>query len=86
MPREFIIFRHDFEESGETARWRDEYLKLNGWQRKRLLELVSLPVKELRITECPAEFKSILPFYLIKHKQAKKMQEDEDQLSIYDEN
>lgn len=85
MPRDFIIFRHDFEESGDTARWREAYTKLDARQKKELLRIVSVPVKELRNADCPPEFASILPFYFVKHKETSKLAEDEDQMSFYDE-
>ena len=67
MPRELIMFRSHFEENGTTAKWQTLYRKLNDEQKKRLMDLVSLNVSELRKAVWPDDLKDILEFYLIKY-------------------
>ena len=67
MPRELIMFRSHFEENGTTAKWQTLYRKLNDEQKKRLMDLVSLNVSELRKAVWPDDLKDILDFYLIKY-------------------
>lgn len=67
MPRELIMFRSYFEENGTTAKWQTLYRKLDDEQKKRLMDLVSLNVSELRKVGWPDDLKDILEFYLIKY-------------------
>lgn len=67
MPRELIMFRSYFEENGTTAKWQTLYRKLDDEQKKRLMDLVSLNVSELRKASWPDDLKDILEFYLIKY-------------------
>ena len=67
MPRELIMFRSHFEENGTTVKWQTLYRKLNDEQKKRLMDLVSLNVSELRKAVWPDDLKDILDFYLIKY-------------------
>lgn len=67
MPRELIMFRSYFEESGITAKWQTLYRKLDDGQKKRLMDLVSLNISELREASWPDDLKDILEFYLIKY-------------------
>lgn len=67
MPRELIMFRSHFEENGTTAKWQTLYRKLDDEQKKRLMDLVSLNVSELRKAVWPDDLKDILDFYLIKY-------------------
>lgn len=67
MPRELIMFRSHFEENGTTAKWQTLYRKLDDEQKKRLMDLVSLNVSELRKAVWPEDLKDILEFYLIKY-------------------
>lgn len=67
MPRDLIMFRSYYENNGKTAEWRLLYYELNSDQRKRLLEVVSLPSSELRQMQWPVDLVDIIPFYLIKY-------------------
>ena len=67
MPRELIMFRSHFEENGTTAKWQTLYRKLDDEQKKRLMDLVSLNVSDLRKAVWPEDLKDILEFYLIKY-------------------
>ncbi|MPM00750.1 hypothetical protein SDC9_46980 [bioreactor metagenome] len=67
MPRDLIMFRSYYENNGSTAKWRLLYYELNNDQRKRLLEIVSLPASELRQMQWPVDLVDIIPFYLIKY-------------------
>ena len=67
MPRELIMFRSYFEENGTTAKWQTLYRKLDDEQKKRLMDLVSLNISELRKASWPDDLKDILEFYLIKY-------------------
>lgn len=68
MPRDLIMFRSHFEQEGTTEKWISEYKKLNDTQRRKLLELTSLSIGELKEIEWPDDLKNILPFYLIKYR------------------
>ncbi len=67
MPRDFIMFRSHFEQNGTTQKWRDLYRRLNDAQKRKLMELTSLNVSELKNTSWPTDLKDILEFYLIKY-------------------
>lgn len=67
MPREFIMFRSYFEQSGEAEIWRNLYRRLAREQKERLMKLVSAPPSELKKTAWPNELAEIVPFYLIKY-------------------
>lgn len=66
MPRELIMFRSHFEESGITAKWQTLYRNLTDEQKERLMELVSLNVTDLKNTAWPNDLRDILEYYLIK--------------------
>ena len=61
------MFRSYYENNGKTAKWRLLYCELNSDQRKRLLEIVSLPASELRQMQWPVDLEEIIPFYLTKY-------------------
>ena len=87
MPREFIIYRFDFEKSGDTGRWRSEYAKLSKEEKKELLKIISMPISKLRSSTFPDKYKNIIPYYYIRHNNAKGVANDsEDQLSLFDNN
>ena len=86
MPRDLIMFRSHFEESGITAEWQQCYRALSDAQKDSLMQLVSHTVTELRDMSCPKEFEEILPFYLIKYKGKKETMSDGSvQLSFLDD-
>ena len=86
MPRELIMFRSHFEENGTTAKWQTLYRKLNDEQKKRLIDLVSLNVSELRKAVWPDELKDILEFYLIKYSVKKEYSNEKHiQVSLMDD-
>ena len=86
MPRELIMFRSHFEENGTTAKWQTLYRKLNDEQKKRLMDLVSLNVSELRKAVWPDELKDILEFYLIKYSVKKEYSNEKHiQVSLMDD-
>lgn len=86
MPRELIMFRSHFEENGTTAKWKTLYRKLNDEQKKRLMDLVSLNVSELRKAVWPDELKDILEFYLIKYSVKKEYSNEKHiQVSLMDD-
>lgn len=66
MPRDLIMFRSHFEENGITAQWRAHYRALDETQKAELMQFVSHPASELKSLPCPDQFRTILPFYLIK--------------------
>ncbi len=66
MPRELIMFRSHFEENGTTAKWQALYRNLSDRQKKRLMELVSLNVTDLKNAPWPDDLRDILEFYLLK--------------------
>ena len=67
MPREFIMFRSYFEQSGEAEIWRNLYRRLAREQKERLMKLVSLTVSELEKAVWPDDLAQILPLYLRKY-------------------
>lgn len=86
MPRELIMFRSYFEENGTTAKWQTLYRKLDDEQKKRLMDLVSLNVSELRKASWPDDLKDILEFYLIKYSGKKEYSNEKYvQLSLMDD-
>ena len=86
MPRELIMFRSYFEENGTTAKWQALYRKLDDEQKKRLMDLVSLNVSELKRTPWPDDLKDILEFYLIKHSGKKEYSNEKYvQMSLVDD-
>lgn len=86
MPRELIMFRFYFEESGTTAQWQRLYRQLDSRQKSDLMQFVSHTVSELRMLPCPEQFREILPYYLIKYngKEAP-MADDAVQLTFLDD-
>ena len=86
MPRDLIMFRSHFEENGITAEWQQCYRALSDAQKEKLMQLVSHTVTELRDLPYPAEFESIMPYYLIKYKGSKETMADGSvQLSLLDD-
>ena len=87
MPRELIMFRSHFEEDGTTGKWQALYRALNDDQKKRLMELVSLNVSELKKTPWPEDLRDILPYYLIHMVPAKAEVNEETytQMSLMDD-
>ncbi len=86
MPRELIMFRSYFEENGTTLKWKNLYHKLNVEQKKRLMELTSLNISELKNTPWPEDLREILQFYLIKYpSKIKQPNESYVQLSLIDD-
>ena len=87
MPRELIMFRSHFEEDGTTGKWQVLYRALNDDQKKRLMELVSLNVSELKKTPWPEDLRDILPYYLIHMVPAKAEVNEETytQMSLMDD-
>lgn len=86
MPRELIMFRSYFEENGTTLKWKNLYHRLNVEQKKRLMELTSLNVSELKNTPWPEDLREILQFYLIKYpSKIKQPNESYVQLSLIDD-
>lgn len=84
MPRDLIMFRSHFEQDGTTDEWRKEYRKLNDQQKRALMDFTSQSVSQLREIDCPKEFKSLLPFYLIKYAGDKTQSSDvSQQLSLF---
>ena len=86
MPRDFIMFRHHFEENGQAEKWKEQYRSLTIEQRDDLMVFVSHTVSELKTIPCPTQFKNILPYYLIKYTGTKQEFSDNAvQLSLFDD-
>ena len=86
MPRDFIMFRHHFEENGQAEKWKEQYRSLTTEQRDDLMVFVSHTVSELKTIPCPTQFKNILPYYLIKYTGTKQEFSDNAvQLSLFDD-
>lgn len=86
MPRELIMFRSHFEQSGITDEWRKLYRALSKDQQDDLMNFVSHTVSELKQIPCPEQFQSILPYYLIKYNgKAETYSDGSTQLSFMDD-
>lgn len=68
MPREMIMYRFHYEETGDTQQWRALYQALSQADKEVLLDKVSHTVSEIKHEEWPDKFKAIRPFYLIRYK------------------
>lgn len=66
MPRDMIMFRSHYEETGETALWCNLYHKLSESDKQDLLHLTSHTNSELKKLPYPDKFNEILPFYFLK--------------------
>ena len=68
MPRDMIMYRFHYEETGETAQWSNLYNSLSDKDRKELLKFTSHTVTEMKSLDCSNKFKDILPFYFLKYR------------------
>ena len=87
MPRDMIMFRKFYEDSGETDAWKALYSELSKDDREELMDLVSLPIAELRNTIIPKKFSKIMPYYYLKkgtQQSSKKNKVLENQISFDD--
>lgn len=85
MPRELIMFRNHFEKNGVTEKWRELYRALDEQQKNDLLKFTSHTVTELKKMEWPAQFREIMPYYLIKYsKTSDRGNVDKFQVSLTD--
>ena len=66
MPRDMIMFRKLYEDSGDTEKWRILYRGLSECEKNDLLQLVSLPVTDIKKASIPDRLIDIIPFYLYK--------------------
>lgn len=72
MPRDMIMFRSHYEESGQTDEWRELYHNLTPEQRELLIDFVSQSNEEIKETIPPKGLEDIIPFYLLKMKASSK--------------
>ena len=87
MPRDMIMFRKFYEDSGETNAWKALYSELSKEDKEELMDLVSLPVAELRSVIIPKKFAKIIPYYFLKkgtQQSSKKNKVLENQISFDD--
>ena len=56
------MFRKFYEDSGETDAWKALYSELSKDDREEMMDLVSLPIAELRNTIIPKKFSKIMPY------------------------
>ena len=66
MPRDLIMFRKFYEDSGDTAAWQELYSQLSEEDKEELMDLVSRPVAEIKTSEIPHKFEKIMPYYFLK--------------------
>lgn len=68
MPRDMIMYRAHYEETGYTEQWLNLYRQLSEVDKRELLDLTSFTVSELKRIDCPIKLKKILPYYFLKYK------------------
>lgn len=68
MPRDMIMFRSHYEETGETDEWRKLYHSLTPEQKETLIDFVSQSNEDIKETIPPKGLEDIIPFYLLKMK------------------
>lgn len=76
MPRDMIMFRSHYEESGQTDEWRELYRNLTSEQRETLIDFVSQSNEEIKETIPPKGLEDIIPFYLLKMKVSSKVKKE----------
>jgi len=68
MPRDMIMYRFYYEETGQIQDWQKLFNALNDAEKLKLFTLISCDLKELRHTAWPTALAKILPFYFLKKK------------------
>ena len=66
MPRDLIMFRKFYEDSGDTAAWQELHSQLSEEDKEELMDLVSRPVAEIKTSEIPQKYEKIMPYYFLK--------------------
>jgi hypothetical protein len=70
MPRDFIIYRNDFEQSGLTNEWKDEYRQLKPTDKDLLIDAIQHYPTYLELySTLPSNMRDIVKYYFITHKQ-----------------
>jgi hypothetical protein len=67
MPRDMIMYRFHYEETGQTNEWRQLFHALSSTDKDELIDIVSRTVTEIKQMDCPEKFKDILPYYFLKY-------------------
>lgn len=68
MPRDMIMYRFHYEETGDTECWKALYHALSPADKSELNMLTSHTVTEMKQIAYPDKFKEILPYYFLKYK------------------
>ena len=76
MPREMIMYRYYFEETGDAHKWQQFYRNLEPEHKSIFSELICLTTTELRNIEWPEYLNDILSFYLLKHPERESKRSD----------
>ncbi len=76
MPRDMIMFRSHYEETGETDEWRKLYHSLTPEQKETLIDFVSQSNEEIKETLPPKGLEDIIPYYLLKLKVSSKAKKE----------
>lgn len=67
MPRDMIMYRFHYEETGQTGEWKQLFHALSSSDKNELIDIVSLTLTEIKQMEYPEKFKDILPYYFLKY-------------------
>lgn len=67
MPRDMIMYRFHYEETGDTERWKALYHAFSPADKSELNMLISHTITEMKQIACPDKFKEILPYYFLKY-------------------
>ena len=76
MPRDMIMFRSHYEETGETEEWRKLYHSLTPKKKETLIDFVSQSNEEIKETLPPKGLEDIIPYYLLKLKVSSKAKKE----------
>lgn len=79
MPRDMIMYRFHYEETGQTEQWKALFYQLSEADKEQLLGFTSQTITEMKQMDCPDSLKPIIPFYYLKYrKEAKEHTVDEE--------
>ena len=84
MPRNMIIFRNHYKNSGETQKWLDLYRSFSQCDQNELMNIVSRPLSEIKSMALPEKFKDIIPYYFLEAPKKSKKTDEEAQLNLFD--
>lgn len=66
MPRDMIMYRKHYEDTGETEKWKNLFNQYSETEKKELMGIVSNSISEMKEMSIPNKFYEIIPFYFLK--------------------